>query len=517
MQGAMEPLKDRSGRDPLRGPGGGWAFRTLYGKLSAVLLLLFLLIGLLYVRLTLYTTHRHFQEVNQRLNRSLAASLLSGKTLMEEGRLQAPDLQELIGILNQINPGVEVYLLDSQGRILGASVSPEKIKRDHVSLRPIENLLGEREALPILGEDPRNIHHQKIFSAAPIAGKEGPQGYLYVVLRGEEFESAAKMLRGSYILRLSAWAAAGGLLFAFVTGLIVFNLLTRRLKRLSLAMDAFARSDYSAPVNLPARPEATGDEIDRLGETFSRMADRILQQLDTLKQTDTLRRELVANVSHDLRTPLASLQGYLETLLLKEGHLSEEEQRNYLEIAGRHCERLGKLVSELFELSKLDSHEAKPHREAFSLGELVQDVAQKFQLRAEQKRLRLENRFQEDPPFVFADIGMIARVLENLIENAIRHTPEKGKISIALSRQGTRVRVQVSDTGCGIAPEEIPNIFDRFYRVPQNSTDGKGAGLGLAITKRILELHQSSIEVESVPARGTLFTFYLPIFESSRP
>lgn len=281
-------------------------------------------------------------------------------------------------------------------------------------------------------------------------------------------------------------------------------------------MEAFTQSDFSDPVNLSSHSNTTSrDEIDRLGVTFSQMADRILQQLTKLKQTDRLRRELVANVSHDLRTPLASLQGYLETLLLKEGKLTPQEQRNYLEIATKHSERLGKLVYELFELAKLDSHETQLHLEAFSLGELVQDVTQKFQLAAEKRRILLQTDFSADLPFAWADIGLIERVLENLIENALRYTPEGGTVTVALIRGDEKITVQVSDTGCGIPQGDIPYIFDRFYRAEKNQPERlSGAGLGLAIAKRILELHGSPIEVNSTLNVGTTFTFPLSVYKA---
>ena len=238
------------------------------------------------------------------------------------------------------------------------------------------------------------------------------------------------------------------------------------------------------------------------------MAQRILQQMTTLKHTDTLRRELVANVSHDLRTPLASLHGYLETLLIKEGTLSAEEQRSFLDIALRQSERLRRLVGELFELATLDSHETQVHCEMFSLAELVQDVAQKFQLIAKQKQVELHTQFHADLPFVWGDIGLIERVLENLIENALRYTPSGGTVTLALSQQEHQVLVRITDTGCGIPEQDLPYIFDRFYRVGRHQRS-EGAGLGLAITKRILELHGSWVEVDSSVKVGTTIAFCL--------
>lgn len=161
-------------------------------------------------------------------------------------------------------------------------------------------------------------------------------------------------------------------------------------------MEILKRDDFLERPNFPCTSSIQqGDEIDRLRVTFYEMSDRIIQQMKKLREIDALRRELVANALHDLRTPLASLQGYLETLFLKHGKLTSQEQQNYLEIALRHSNRLRKLISELFELAKLDSHEIQLHIEPFSLSELVRDVVQKFQLVAEKKKIRLQATLQK--------------------------------------------------------------------------------------------------------------------------
>ena len=496
-------------------------FKTLYGKLATVLLGLFCLIGALAIVLTLYTTRLYLQEVNQKLNRALAEHMVSEKILIQAGRVNEGALKEIFHMLMVINPSIEIYLLDADGAILTFSAPPGKVQRQRISLDPLKRFLSGAEALPILGDDPRDINRKKVFSVSPIPAHGPIEGYLYVILGGEEFDSVAQMLEGSYILRLSTWAAAATLLFALLAGLLLFKLLTRRLRRLASAMEAFKRGDFSEQSDFSYRSDVQpwtaqrGDEMDELGATFNQMADRIRQQVEKLEQTDRLRRELVANVSHDLRTPLTSLQGYLETLLLKEGTLSPHEQRKYLEIATAHSEQLGKLIAELFELAKLNSHEMEPHVEPFSLGELVQDVVQKIRLVAEKKQIRLQANFRADLPFVSADIQLIERVLENLIENSIRHTEEGGAITVALIPGNEKIRAQVMDTGCGIPPEDLPYIFDRFYRVgKRHEARTTGAGLGLAIAKRILELHGSSIEAQSTIDVGTTFIFHLPAAKS---
>jgi len=253
-----------------------------------------------------------------------------------------------------------------------------------------------------------------------------------------------------------------------------------------------------------------GDEIDRLTVTFKQLIDRIQTQMEKLKKADSLRRELVTNVSHDLRTPLATLKGYIETLFLKNKSLSADDRKHHLEIAIRHCERLSQLVDELFELAKLDSHEIQVRYEPFNISELAHDVVQKFDLSAKEKQLSMQIDLDPGLPFVNADIAMIERVIENLLENAVRHTPPGGSIRLTLSPQNADIAVGVSDTGCGIPGDDLPFIFDRFYQREKTRTDQTGtSGLGLAIARRVLELHNKPIRVESTPGSGTTFTFLL--------
>jgi signal transduction histidine kinase len=275
-------------------------------------------------------------------------------------------------------------------------------------------------------------------------------------------------------------------------------------------MDAF-RAGSIPPTRRSLAPSPPGDEIDRLAVAFEEMSQRIACQLQALEDSAAQRRELLANVSHDLRTPLASMQGYLETLLLKHGTLPPEEERSYLEVAAKHSERLGKLVRDLFELTKLEAHEMPPAIESFPLTELVQDILQKFQLGAAQRGLMLKHSFAAGVPPAQADIGMIERVLENLIENAMRHTPAGGTVRVEVEGAGSRVQVRVSDTGHGIPGEDLSNIFDRYYRIDRGEFGAEGGtGLGLAITRRIVELHGGRIDVESVVGAGTSFLFDLP-------
>jgi signal transduction histidine kinase len=205
------------------------------------------------------------------------------------------------------------------------------------------------------------------------------------------------------------------------------------------------------------------------------------------------------------------MHGYVDTLLLKNDQLSDEERLRYLEITRKHSLHLRRLIGDLFELSKLEAAGVQPALEWFSLPELMHDVGQGFELQAREKDVALEVRTDLEACMVRADIGLIQRVLENLIRNALKHTPAGGVITISLDPKPDRVAVAVADTGCGIAENELEHIFDRFWHSPQGEAGRSGStGLGLAIVKRILDLHGSRITVTSEVDRGTRFEFEVP-------
>jgi signal transduction histidine kinase len=490
--------------------------RTLFAKLSAALLLVVALIGGGFFLVEQFSTRLYYEEVTQRLNASIAMYVTGEMQLIEEGTVNEEALTLLAQRAMIINPTVEVYLLDREGQILAHAMPPESIQTDQVELAPIKELMGGETAMPLRGTDPRNTDRQKIFSAHPVMHNEKLQGYLYAVLGGQKYDELASSVRGSYVQKLSIGALVAIVLAAFLVGLLVFGLLTRRLTRLTGEVKEFTDSGFDpqtiAPATRQPRPNSEArDEIDQLREAFSGMACKIREQFEGLEETDRLRRELVSNVSHDLRTPLASMHGYVETLLLKNDSLSEEERLRYLQITRKHSLRLRKLIGDLFELSKLDSASVQPSLEWFSLAELLQDVTQEFELQAEQKGIGIEVNARPEASMVCADIGLMQRVLENLLRNAVRYTPRGGTITINLDKKPGCVSVAVADTGCGIAEQDLERIFDRFYRSEQGEEErSNSAGLGLAIVKRILDLHGSRITVSSTVNVGTRFEFDIP-------
>ena len=451
---------------------------------------------------------RYEREVTQRLSGRLAAHIAENTALMERGGLNQAAVRDLFDKLMAVNPSVEVYLLAPDGRIQAQAAPPGHLKRDRVDVEPIRRLLAG-QPMPILGDDPRGDGSRKIFSAAPLRVDGRDAGYVYVVLQGEDRDALAANVGASAVLRTSLWSMGLVALLGLLAGLAAFHLITRPLRELTGAVRKFEAGGIDALESaVPALSRAArgGGEIAILAQAFTQMTRRIAEQWRALATQDQQRRELFANISHDLRTPLTSLHGYLETLLLKADTLNAADNRRYLEIALAQSRKVARLAQELFELARLEYGVVKPEKESFALADLVQDVFQKFELAAEARHQRLVPDIAAGLPVVTADLGMIERVLTNLLDNAIRHTPAGGEIVVQLREHKAGVQVEISDTGPGI-PQELQTAL--FTRPFFTSAGERSGGLGLVIVQRILQLHDSTIHLLPRQGKGAVFTFQL--------
>lgn len=482
---------------------------SLSQRLSAVFALLLLACCGASAWLQMRSSEGHEQVVIQRLSSGLAAHIAANSALMEPGGLNPQAVHDLFGKLMDVNPSAEVYLLGLDGRIEAQAAPPGHLKRDRVSIAPIRSLLAG-EPLPIVGDDPRSDTARKVFSAAPLRVDGRDAGFVYVILLGEDHEALSQHVAGDSALRTTMWAMAVVAALGLLAGLAAFHWITRPLRDLTSDVNRFEADDSTMIERLvpePLEPQAGRDEIATLRQAFAQMTRRIAEQWRELTAQDQQRRELIANISHDLRTPLTSLHGYLETLRIKADVLSEADRWRYLDVALGQSQKVGRLAQELFELARLECGVVKPDKEQFSLSDLVQDVFQKFELAAEARRQRLVPDIAPDLPVVSADFGMIERVMTNLLDNAIRHTPVGGEIQVKLRRDGDEVVVQVSDSGPGIPEVLQKNLFAR----PSFKTGGResAGGLGLVIVQRILQLHDSDIRLLRQADRGAVFQFHL--------
>jgi signal transduction histidine kinase len=303
---------------------------------------------------------------------------------------------------------------------------------------------------------------------------------------------AAALLTAPFVLLLQRALGERIALVAIVVGAsLVALLVLARLAGLVQGLDRLRREE-----------EAARGEAD--------FARHLLQeQNEKLREADRLKDEFVALISHDLRTPLTSIMGYLE-LALESDELPETE-RGYLEVVDRNSQRLLRLVNDLLFVARLEAGEMDIHFDELDLGDVVRQALEEAEPRARAKEIALESD-TDSVPSISADRGRMFQLLDNLVGNAIKFTPTGGNVSVRLSREGDLVRLEVEDSGIGIAPEDQRRLFERFFRAA-NTRDGyvPGTGLGLYIARAIVEAHGGRIAVESSPGVGTCFRVELPL------
>jgi signal transduction histidine kinase len=271
--------------------------------------------------------------------------------------------------------------------------------------------------------------------------------------------------------------------------------MTQPLRDMASAARRMETGDYTVRVRTRSR-----DEVGRLATAFNRMSE----ELEGLEQS---RRDLVANVSHELKTPIAAIRAHLENLL--DG--VERPEPATLEVMLGQVERLGRLVDQLLDLSRLESGEVPLHLEELTLGPIVDQLISEIEIALPGRAVTVRNEISADLPTLSADRERLHQVLFNLVENAVRFTPDGGQVTLSARRENGSIEIAVADTGAGIPSEHLPRLFERFYRAdPARARGDGGTGIGLAIARSVVEAHGGTIRAESEPGRGSVFTFDLP-------
>jgi signal transduction histidine kinase len=483
-------------------------FNSLFWKISAVFLLILLIISAIYIYISVNTAEMYFQETRQKLDIKVASHITAENEFFMGDSINVNALKDVFHNVMVINPSIEVYLLDISGKILAFDAPANSVKLKSVPLKQIKEFISADEEIFLLSDDPKNPGKEKPFSAAEVLQDGKLKGYIYVILGGQQYENASQLLFGSYILRLGVRSMIIALLAATIIGFFAIGFIIRNLKKIIMVIRDFQNGNLNARIKMKSK-----GELREFAESFNDMADTITSNIDKIKRMDGLRRELVANVSHDLRTPLSIIRGYVETVLIKDEKLTAEERKKYLETILGSTDRLLSLVTELFELSKLEAKEIQPQIESFSLAELLQDIHQKNLIIAQSKNITLNLQMDENLPFIRADLRMMEKVFQNLLDNAFKFTPAEEEINLLVKRKDAAyICVEVSDSGIGINENELANIFDRFHQVKRVSPDSNsGTGLGLTIVKKILDMHGVLIDVKSELSKGTSFILTFPL------
>ena len=336
-------------------------------------------------------------------------------------------------------------------------------------------------------------------NAAPIIVGASFVGDVVVLPGGPPFSRVARELGPIMGVVGGSVLAIGAALIAFV----VFGPVRRRLRAVQDATEQLGKGDLAARA-----PEHGGDEVAALARSFNQMAAELRIRAEKLQVSDRVRRQLLADVSHELNTPLTAMRGYIETLSMPDLALDPPTRQRYVNIVMEETHRLERIIGDLLDLSRLEGGGTAIRQSRVEVAALFQRVAARHERDLQARRIELVQQVDSQASTVVGDPDRLEQAIQNLAANALRHTPEGGTITVSAERVGGDIRISVSDSGSGIAPEQLPQIFDRFYKGDASRKSAGGSGLGLSIVKAIVERHGGTITARN--DEGAVFEILLP-------
>ena len=394
--------------------------------------------------------------------------------------------------------GVRVTVVGPKGRVLGDSNENPSLMENHIDREEISLAVKEGFGESTRFSDTLNLKMKYI--AITIEQDKKMIGVIRLSMPIVEIENELRLIQRVFML-----GGALAIIITLIIGYFISRNISLPIRKMEDTARRIARGDFSKRVDIK-----TDDELGGLASSLNKMADELELKIENLNKMDRIRKDFIANVSHELKTPLTSIKGFIETL--QDGAIDDKENAlRFLEIIGKHADRLSKIINDLLNLAEIENWKGEIETERFDTKTLIDEVAWSFHHLYSKKSQQLNIHYTGDNFFIRGDKEKIERVLVNLIDNAIKYTPERGQISIALFEEKNRVMIIVEDTGIGIPKEHLDRIFERFYRVDKaRSRELGGTGLGLAIVKHIIILHKGHIDIDSEPGKGTKITIILP-------
>jgi len=461
--------------------------------------------------------------------------------LFEMHERQPDELRAWLRNMVLFEPDTQLYLLDLKGTVLASSGTARLPSGFRVAIEPVLKAVGQPDAAYVMGDDPERMDADAVVAVQPVRRvmirPDAPVvGYLYLVLHTEQLPADRWAALRMSVTRPALWLVGAVVTFTTALALLIIVSVTRPLRRLTDAVATISQRglDEGAAQAGLAAIEKSNDEFGQLKSAFDMMLETLRSQWRELRRLDHFRREGVSNLSHDLRSPLTATVACLETLearwarspvrtepvdapsasSLRTG--AQDDDRRLIEIALRNTRNAARLVQSLGDLAKLDEPEFSLRSEVVDAGELIGDICVRFADRAARQGVALravEPGRGAVPPFAKVDVELFERAVANLVDNALKFCPAGAQVTLAASVEASQVQVRVADTGPGIAPADLPHLFDRFYQSRQSvapATGEGGKGLGLAIVKRIAELHGGTVAVTSTLGQGTEVVLSVP-------
>jgi len=481
---------------------------TIFRRFAAVIVSLITILGLLFITITYLATTNYHQASTQLLNKDIAKHLAAFTTAFTPSGINKKIADSVFKNAMVLNPSAEVYFLDNNGKVIYYHALDQEIKQWTIDLKPLKKYIAADGTQYTKAINPKHPEQQQIFSAAAIGSKQNPQGFIYVVLGSNKSENITELLWGSHILKLAIQTFIVIILLSFLVSFLYIQRMRKNFQQMISVLERFEGGDYSARFDRNVQ-----NELEPVTAAFNKMADLLAKTISKLTKAEQDRKNFIATISHDLRTPMSIARGYTETLLLnrEKGDISAEDQEYYSRLIYSKMLQIENMVRQLFELSRMEAVEFEPHIEPFVLSEIVQEAINGSQLVAAENNVDLQCTQCLYHVWVNADISMMERVVQNLVDNALKNTLPGGQIQAAISVERDWVIFSIDNTAPPL-PQDLLQWINLntegdalLERRPQKS------GLGLVIVQKILHLHHTLLKASRQGHRNQ-FTFRLPVY-----
>jgi signal transduction histidine kinase len=453
----------------------------IFNRIGALIFIVLTGLSVLFVIVTYMATTEYYQASTQLLNKDVAAHIAKfSSPYNNNNEINRKKADSIFYNAMIISPNVEVYFLDNTGKVIYYHSPDSLIKLRQIPLGNIRKYL-QSPTSEIKSPDPKDPETPKIFSAAEVYNGSQKIGYIYVILVSKEYRNVAEVVFKSQLGSLAIKVFCIIMLTTLIFSLLYTSRLQKRFNQVITVLDKFKEGDLNQRFDANKK-----DEFYPISDAFNRMAVMLETTFNKQKELGKERKDFLASISHDLRTPLAVARGYTETMIIEKNE-NRQEHHEYLELVLSKIQQMEKMVLQLFELSKMEAVSFEPVKEPFIFSEILQEILNGAKFQAQQKNILINCLNCQDTALVFADISMLERVIQNLLENAIKYTDVNGEITVELSNEADQLVCCIDNTGIPLSDKLIDWINNGEEDVISRPAN---TGLGLALIKKIFKLHR---------------------------
>ncbi len=482
---------------------------TIFRNISILVFALISLLCLFFVVVTYLATKNFHEASMQLLNKDVAAHIAKFTSPYTNDGINTRKADSVFKDAMVISPSAEVYFLDTAGYVIAYHPNDKKVQVKLLPLANIRELIEAKGEKYIKGPDPRDPENPKIFSAAEVTSNEKKLGYIFVILGSNK--NISNMLYSSFFGSLLIKVFCVILIISIIFSLIYLRQIRKSFNGMIAVLERFQNGDLQARFDVNENEELTP-----VTDAFNKMADLLAYNIDRLTKSEKERKDFITNISHDLRTPLSIARGYTETLLMKnETHLAAGQQEAFLQMVQRKLKQVEHMVQQLFDLSKMESAEFIPKKEPFIFSEIVHEIIYASSAGASEKNIQLDSSQCESTCWIQADVGMMERVVQNLLINAINYTEGGGIIKVSLSEEAPSLVFKIDNSGVALSGELITWI-NSSVKENESLSRPPSSGIGLMIVKKVLVLHNFPVMAVADNQKGNSFTITIPVLPNTK-